>query len=354
MSDTSSTPSHTTHKRITWISITATFVGIASFVTLLFNTPLNPWVAGLKSCIYLSPILAAYLYAVYHCAQRWTAPLQHTYPINKRRSLIVTVLGCGFLLWLATIFTYNRMADTSPVTYANEKILLVDYNSSKHSRRYYVTVNNPNPPLLSFLQTPTVHINIRETDVRHVTPHQTSIRFPIHQGALGLPWTQEYTYELIKPLDAFSDRLTNQTTFPALTPQHTVPFTEISAACRWTKQAYTVNDIEPIPPTSYIRDYWANGAPRSVIPMVGDEKHGIERDTFKNGQLYANIPWKHNKKHGVFTLYRPDGSTEQRLSYKDGTPYGINQWFDSNGQITYHYLYISEKVILPARMCRGV
>jgi hypothetical protein len=352
MQDTSSALPH--KKRIFWISVTASLVGIASFVVLLFNTPLNPWVAGLKSCIYLSPVLAAYLYAVYRYAHKWTAPLQHTYPTNKRRSLITTVLGCGCILWLATVFTYNRMADTSPTTYANEKILLVDYTSGKHSRNYYVEVHNPNPPLLPFFDTPTTHISIRESDVTHITPHQTSIRFPIHQGALGLPWTQHHTYDVLKPLDAFGERLTSHTTMPALTPQHTVPFSEISAACRWSKQAYMVNDIEPITPTSYARDFWLNGALRSVIPMVGDEKHGIEHDTFDNGQVYGDIPWKHNKKHGVFTLHRPDGSTEQRLSYKDGAPYGINQWFDSNGQMTYSYLYINEKVILPARMCRGM
>lgn len=125
----------------------------------------------------------------------------------------------------------------------------------------------------------------------------------------------------------------------------------IQAACDWTAQFSLAKEIEAITPDSYERNFWDNGKPRAVIPLVNGEKHGIEHDTFANGVVYADVPWKHGKKHGTFTLHREDGSVEQKLSYKNGEPYGINQWFDSNGNLDSAYLYLEDGKMLDVSVC---
>lgn len=82
------------------------------------------------------------------------------------------------------------------------------------------------------------------------------------------------------------------------------------------------------------------------------ERHGIGHYTFANGQVYSDIPWKHGNKHGVFTLFREDGTRDQVLSYKNGQPFGINQWYSDDGQsIKDEWVYLANGDTLPVSVC---
>lgn len=122
-------------------------------------------------------------------------------------------------------------------------------------------------------------------------------------------------------------------------------------ACDWRERIARDDEIEPRAPDGYLRDYWPNGAPRSVEPLVGGRRHGYAHYTFANGALYGDIPWRDGRKHGVFTLYREDGSKEGTMSDRDGVPYGLNEWFAPDGRRTAAEVYLDDRHFAPPERC---
>jgi hypothetical protein len=124
-------------------------------------------------------------------------------------------------------------------------------------------------------------------------------------------------------------------------------------ACDWRGHIARDGEIEERAPTGYHRDFWPNGAPRSIEPLVEGRRHGLAHYTHADGVVYGDIPWRDGKKHGVFTLYREDGSREQTLSYRDGVPYGLCEWFAPDGRRTSAAIYLDQKHTVPPQRCEN-
>ena len=347
-----------------YTTITLSLLLLLSAGSLPFTVPFHPWTAALKITLYDSPVIIAISYMLFHK----TAPhlrIASAYFAYKKQEtntssrftdtppsvifalLILTVITCT----ISASFAYNRYMDDSESRTITATITSTFYNNGKSSKHYFATIANPNPALLGFLPAQLLDISIRQEDVKKITPQRTEIRFPLFKGALGLPWTYAYTYQLQHMRDGFDARYDTVTT-PTITSPHGIASEQIQAACRWTRDFDITKEIEPIAPDDHERNFWAGGEPRAVIPLVKGIKHGIEHDTFANGRVYADVPWKHGKKHGVFTLRRPNGTREQRLSYKNGELYGINTWFDDNGNSLQKALYLNNNTQLPAHYCK--
>lgn len=164
---------------------------------------------------------------------------------------------------------------------------------------------------------------------------------------------KDTTDTLVKEIKILTE-IPSQKTTPVEMLQQTdqlPPEPILKDACLWKKNFNAETDIEQIPPTDYIRDFWPNNRPRSVEPTVNGLRHGIGHYTFANGKTYGDIPWKHGVKHGTFSLFREDGTLDQILSYKDGHLYGINQWFSHSGQTTTSWLYIDNDTYFPTLAC---
>lgn len=232
---------------------------------------------------------------------------------------IFSVLGIGI--------GYNKFADTSTPQRLTHIILEKNFHTEKTGKRYFVTIPNPRPPRYGFIRDRYIYINVHKEDYDKLLPEISSITIDVHQGRLGLAWTRayEYTYNSLAAL-----------------PKN------LKEACQWADTFVPQN----LPtPDSYERDFWPNGTPRSVIPIVNGKRNGIERDTFENGKLYGEIYWKDDLKHGSFTLYRKDGTKQQRLSFKNGQNFGISQWFDAQGNLTEAWLYLDDYHVYPTTLC---
>ncbi len=350
------------YKTLKYISIFAYLLSISGYFLALVVAPLTPFWAALKIFMWFFPLIALAWHQLANCIERnFVLAKTHLQTLTFTENNLhlyynVLLTGSPYLLYgvcfvssgiaiIALGFSINYFYDHSNPTTITATILEKDYHSGKSSKHYYVIVSNPNPPLFSFIKSNLMEIKVHDEDYPRIAEERTQISFPLYEGALGLPWTKNYTYALINAEKITPDYQASTT------PPHS-NFGNIRAACDWTKNFDASKEIETITPDDYQRDFWPfSDKPRAVIPLVKGEKHGFEHDTFKNGVVYTDLPWKHGKKHGTFTLHRDDGSIEQKLSYKNGEPYGINQWYNKDGTLSQAYLYLEGDKTMSASVC---
>ncbi|MAQ71110.1 MAG: hypothetical protein CL565_02840 [Alphaproteobacteria bacterium] len=116
---------------------------------------------------------------------------------------------------------------------------------------------------------------------------------------------------------------------------------EEAEAYNWSTQQSHATEVQ-FKQTSepYKIQRWANGAMKSMEPLVKGTIHGVAGYWFEDGRLYGYIPYEMGQKHGIFVLYRDDGSIEQELSYKNGVTHGVNKWYDKDGELNQSWLYV--------------
>lgn len=263
-----------------------------------------------------------------------------TFIIGKTVAHVLTALYVTFFLTALSI-NINIVFDTSsPITYEAPIIDkgIVKGKSNLPGSNYHVIIDKPEFVQLPFELNFKEKIAISKTDWESADTNVSSIILSTHTGLLGIPW-----YSAQHDFRNLRKKVTNR---------QPVSQEKISEACTWAGRFNSEIDIEKITPNDYRRDFWPNGQPRSVEPLVNNQVHGIGHYTFANGALYGDIPWRHGNKHGTFTLYHEDGTRDQTLSYKDGHLFGINQWHSPNGEVKEQWLYLDDNTHYSVVLCQ--
>jgi hypothetical protein len=249
--------------------------------------------------------------------------------------IAVYCLSIIILTLTINIYTDNSLPEKATFTVIEKHIY-----SHKSSKYYYADISMPTFVKLPYMFSTTEGIQVSKREYDRIDLGKTRIELAYHMGSLDFPWYEGYS---LSGLLSFNPNINLDTIDTGNV--------DIQSACLWKSQFNPDKEIEKLTPNNYIRDFWQGGEPRSVEPMVDGLRHGIGHYTFANGKIYADIPWKHGQKHGVFTLYREDGTREQALSYKDGKVYGIEEWFDTNGNLTQSYLYLADEKPHDINLC---
>jgi hypothetical protein len=290
-------------------------------------------------CITIPFVIASFVASIFVMKNQWL--LQ-----PRSIDLVFVYLGMTFVV-TAFFFAGNVILDHSLADSKTIQIVGKHIRTNKGSRHYQVEVQTPLQSLLPFSIDNTDDVSIySESEYAQVIPYKSRVTIKIHPGFFHMPWYEDKYF--------FTGLGHSRSTSPSI-PDGSLTNSNkqelISQACNWRKSFNFNSDIEVITPDDYHRDFWPGGEPRSVEPMVQGKNHGMGHYTFANGRVYGDIPWQHGNKHGFFTLYREDGSVDQILSYKDGHPFGINEWYEPNGQLKIKWLYLDETKTLPASAC---
>lgn len=347
------TPDSQPRNNLRSVTLLASVLGASALLVSFFFQPLSPFWAA-QHVLYKTLPLIMGLGVFIYC---W---------INKRTARAVFqffTFGICMLsvcmTMVAGAFYYNKMKDKTPAQPQLVRILSVGEKKEKNRIDHVATVTSPSKAPLFFMADAAMQISLRSADKKLVKPHNTALLLAVRRGALGLPWMQPYSYQIhFYYSDFITKVLEHMQSGPSKTPKaslpkdiHAIPLKTIVDACNWAHDFNAKKDIEQIPADDYAREFWTNGKPRSVIPLVNGLKHGIEHDTFKDGVVYADIPWKHGKKHGTYTLHLPTGAPDQKLSYKDGELFGMNEWVEIGGVMLERYVYLNNTTYLPASYC---
>ena len=170
---------------------------------------------------------------------------------------------------------------------------------------------------------------------------------PVRNLVFHLAWTN--ILGLAIAIGLVVDFQSGRAPLAASAPAPQVSAEALAGACQWRDKVATPQPART--PDRWRRDYWPNGAERSVEPVVGGALEGVGHYTYANGALYGDIPWRNDRKHGVFTLFREDGSREMTLAYRDGDVYGLNEWFGPDGKLQQAWVYLADGQIVSPDLC---
>ena len=67
-----------------------------------------------------------------------------------------------------------------------------------------------------------------------------------------------------------------------------------------------------------VKKYWSNNNLKREIPYKEGLKHGLECEYNRLGVLIASVEYCEGLSDGYVTLYRENGTVEERTQYKNG------------------------------------
>lgn len=333
------------------------FLSTVSIMVTAITTAITSPFYGIESALYILFIFSPGIVLIFMQLQGFITKQQESLAALSKKpvwphmaaaavlmSLLFTSITVGFL--------FNRFADTAEPEPTRTVIQSKYISYGKGRRTYYnIRIAPPVPSPMPFHLFNTMSLRLTQSDYGRVIEGESEVEILVYKGALGLPWYKRdpHALEIVGATQKDAPPATNQPL-----PQTIVTDGLMREACNWKKNFDLNREIPNLVPSGYHRDFWPNGAPRSVEPQVNGRNHGMAHYTFANGALYADIPWKDGKKHGVFTLYRDDGTKEQELSYFQGQLFGLQQWFDKSGRLESEYIYIDDNTPLMANRCSGL